>query len=135
MKHLFTCMLAALALSLQAADTKPHDNLIILDETRVKNLGIETVEAEEAAFETTIFALGRIEVLPGKRAVVSSRIPGRAFSVLALPHQTVEEGEELMWVESRQPGDPPPTVMLAAPISGLIFIIPPIGVSPCQNSV
>lgn len=120
MKHLFTCMLATLALSLQAADTKPHDNLIILDETRVKNLGIETVEAEETAFETTIFALGRIEVLPGKRAVVSSRIPGRAFSVLALPHQTVEEGEELMWVESRQPGDPPPTVMLAAPISGLI---------------
>ncbi|MES2597042.1 MAG: efflux RND transporter periplasmic adaptor subunit [Verrucomicrobiota bacterium] len=120
MKRIILFLLAALSLSLQAAETKPKDNLIILDETRVKNLGIETVEAEESAFETTIFALGRIEVLPGKRAVVSSRIPGRAFSVLALPHQTVEEGEELMWVESRQPGDPPPTVMLAAPISGLI---------------
>lgn len=118
MKFFVTLMLAALPL--QAADPKPKDNLIILDETRVKNLGIVLAEAEETDFEETIFALGRIEVLPGKRAVVSSRIPGRAFSVLALPHQTVEEGEELMWVESRQPGDPPPTIMLSAPIAGLI---------------
>ncbi len=93
---------------------------IILDATSVKNLGIETVETEEGSFEQTLFALGEIEVLPGKRAVVSSRIPGRAFSVLALPHQQVEEGDELMWVESRQPGDPPPTIMLPAPMSGLV---------------
>lgn len=93
---------------------------IILDATSVKNLGIETTEAEEGSFEQTLFALGEIEVLPGKRAVVSSRIPGRAFSVLALPHQQVEEGDELMWVESRQPGDPPPTIMLPAPMSGLV---------------
>ena len=106
--------------SSHAAAPKPKDNLIILDETRVKNLGIVLAEAEETDFEETIFALGHIEVLPGKRAVVSSRIPGRAFSVLALPHQTVEEGEELMWVESRQPGDPPPTIMLSAPSAGLI---------------
>jgi multidrug efflux pump subunit AcrA (membrane-fusion protein) len=93
---------------------------IILDAASVKNLGIETVETEEGSFEQTLFALGEIEVLPGKRAVVSSRIPGRAFSVLALPHQQVEEGDELMWVESRQPGDPPPTIMLPAPMSGLV---------------
>ena len=93
---------------------------IILDATSVKNLGIETLETEEGRFEQTLFALGEIEVLPGKRAVVSSRIPGRAFSVLALPHQQVEEGDELMWVESRQPGDPPPTIMLPAPMSGLV---------------
>lgn len=93
---------------------------IILDETGIKNLRIETAEVEETVFEQTIFALGRIEVLPGKRAIVSSRIPGRAFSVLALPHQEVKAGAELVWVESRQPGDPPPTVMLPAPIAGII---------------
>jgi len=93
---------------------------IILDTTSVKNLGIETVEIEEGSFEQTLFALGIIEVLPGKRAVLSSRIPGRAFSVLAVPNQQVEEGGELMWVESRQPGDPPPTIMLPAPMSGLV---------------
>lgn len=93
---------------------------VILEAASVRNLGIETAEAEEGSFEETIFALGRLEVLPGRRAVVSSRIPGRAFSVLVLPHQKVEEGDELMWVESRQPGDPPPTVMLPSPMSGLV---------------
>lgn len=105
---------------ISAADPGRKDNTVILDETSVKNLGIETVEAEETTFEETVFALGRIEVLPGKKAIVSSRVPGRAFSVLALPDQEVDEGEELMWVESRQPGDPPPTIMLSAPMAGTI---------------
>lgn len=103
-----------------AADAGRQANTVILDESSVKNLGIETVEAEETTFEETVFALGRIEVLPGKRAVVSSRIPGRAFSVLALPDQKVDENDELMWVESRQPGDPPPKIVLEAPMSGII---------------
>lgn len=93
---------------------------VILDENSVKNLRVETAEAEEVTFEETIFALGHLEVLPGRKAVVSSRISGRAFSVIALPDQQVEEGDELVWVESRQPGDPPPTVMLPAPMAGLI---------------
>lgn len=106
--------------SSNAADPARQQNTIILDETSVKNLGIETVEAEETTFEETIFALGRIEVLPGKRAIVSSRISGRAYSVLALPDQKVDENEELMWVESRQPGDPPPKIMLESPMEGII---------------
>jgi multidrug efflux pump subunit AcrA (membrane-fusion protein) len=97
-----------------------HQRLDLLRCVAHDLFGIETIEAEETTFEETVFALGRIEVLPGKKAIVSSRVPGRAFSVLALPDQTVEEGEELMWVESRQPGDPPPTIMLPAPMAGLI---------------
>ncbi|HSI63072.1 MAG TPA: efflux RND transporter periplasmic adaptor subunit [Candidatus Saccharimonadia bacterium] len=104
----------------EKADPNRATNTVVLDEAGVKNLGLETAEAEEGDFEETIFALGRIEVLPGKKAIVSSRIPGRAFSVLALPDQEVDQDEELMWVESRQPGDPPPTVMLGAPIAGTI---------------
>ena len=104
----------------EKADPNRATNTVVLDEAGVKNLGIETAEAEEGDFEETIFALGRIEVLPGQKAIVSSRIPGRAFSVLALPDQEVDQDEELMWVESRQPGDPPPTVMLGAPIAGTI---------------
>lgn len=93
---------------------------VILDEHSVTNLHLETAEAEETTFEETVFALGHLEILPGRKAVLSSRIAGRAFSVLALPDQEVDEGDELVWVESRQPGDPPPTVMLPAPMSGLI---------------
>ncbi len=117
---LFIALLVPACLLRAAGDPKRVANTVTLDESSLKNLGIETAEAEEIAFEESIFSLGRIEVLPGKKAVVSSRIPGRVFSVLALPDQDVDEGEELMWVESRQPGDPPPTVMLAAPMAGLI---------------
>jgi cobalt-zinc-cadmium efflux system membrane fusion protein len=56
----------------------------------VANLQLEFAEAEETTFEETIFSLGHIEVLPGKKAIVSSRIPGRAFSVLVIPHQEVD---------------------------------------------
>lgn len=103
-----------------AADKKREQNTIILDETGVKNLRIETVEVEETTFEETIFSLGHLEVLPGKKSIVSSRIEGRAFSVLVIPHTEVDAGAEVAWVESRQPGDPPPVVKLEAPIAGMI---------------
>lgn len=116
---LFLLMLL-LSLPLHAEEIDRAENTLILDETAIANLKLEFAEADEISFEETIFALGQLEVLPGKRAIVSSRISGRAFSVLALPHQSVDEGDEVAWIESRQPGDPPPTIMLTAPISGLI---------------
>ncbi len=103
-----------------AADPKRKDNTIILEEAAVANLQLQFTEAEETTFEETVFALGNIEVLPGKKAVVSSRIPGRAFSVLVIPHQEVDVDAEVAWVESRQPGDPPPVIKLTAPISGTV---------------
>lgn len=111
-------LLASLAQA--ESDAKRAANTVVLDETGVRNLRIETIEVEETAFEETIFALGGIDVLPGKKAIVSSRIPGRVFSVLALPTQEVDEGDEVAWIESRQPGDPPPTVPLVAPMAGLV---------------
>lgn len=110
----------AVATPLFAAEENRKQNTVILDETAVQNLQLEFAEAEETDFEETLFSLGHIEVLPGNRAIVSSRIPGRVFSLLAAPDREVEAGAEVAWIESRQPGDPPPTVKLEAPISGMI---------------
>jgi multidrug efflux pump subunit AcrA (membrane-fusion protein) len=93
---------------------------VILDETGVRNLRLQTVEAEEQDFEETVFALGRVEVLPGRRAVVSSRIAGRALEVRALPDHEVRAGEVVVVVESRLPGDPPPEIELTAPLTGYV---------------
>ena len=114
--HLLLLTVSALA----ETDPARLANTVILDPTAVKNLGIETAEAEETAFEETTFALGRIAVLPGKSAIVSSRIPGRIHSLLARPHVPVTQGDELLWIESRQPGDPPPVIRIEAPLTGLI---------------
>lgn len=104
---------------LGSEETAKRD-LIILDEAGVKNLRLETAEATEGDFHQTLFALGRIAVFPGRRHVVSSRIAGRAIRVDAKPDKPVQAGDELVVLESRQPGDPPPSVILTAPISGLV---------------
>lgn len=112
--------LLLVASAFAAPDPDKVARTVILDETAVKNLRLETAEATEVPFEETIFALGRIEVLPGKRAVLSSRIAGRAVKVLALPDHEVKAGDPLVIIESRQPGEPPPQITLTAPLSGFV---------------
>jgi multidrug efflux pump subunit AcrA (membrane-fusion protein) len=103
--------------NIHAADSS---DTIVLDETGVKNLRIETVEAEESDFEETVFALGRIAEIPERHGVLSSRISGRVIGLEAQEGDTVEKDQVLVRVESRQPGSPPPIIELKAPIGGLI---------------
>ena len=122
----FRLLICSLLLATQAiAAVTPEEAAatIILDETGVKNLKIETVEAEETEFEETVFALGRIRVAPGHRAVVSSRVPGRVLSVAAHIDTGIEKGAEVAVIESRQPGDPPPSVRLTAPLGGMVSVV------------
>ncbi len=122
-KHLLPFALLVLCPALFAAkdlDAKRLANTVILNETGVQNLRIETEVVEEAAFEDSIFALGRIEIYPGRRAAISSRIPGRALEVFVKHDHPITKGDVAVVVESRQPGNPPPTLKLTAPISGLI---------------
>lgn len=112
---------AALVLAATSPPASAQDaNTIVLDENGVKNLRIETVEVEETDFEETVFALGRIEEIPERHAVLSSRISGRVVGMDAHEGDTVEKGRVLVRVESRQPGNPPPVIELEAPISGLV---------------
>lgn len=123
---------AAMPLS-ASEDAATRANTIILDESGVKNLRIQTAVAEPVDFEETVFALGRIEVYPGRRAAISSRIPGRALEVLVTHDHPIQKDAPAVIVESRQAGDPPPRVTLRAPISGLVSavnIVPGQPVSP-----
>lgn len=115
MKFLITSIILTSSF-VRAADS----NTIILDQTGVRNLRIETVEAEETDFEETVFALGRIAEIPENHAVLSSRISGRVTGLSAQEGDSVEKGQILVRVESRQPGNPPPTIELRSPISGLL---------------
>lgn len=110
----------ALQPTLSAVAAGRAESTIVLDEAGILNLGLETAPAEELDFEETIQAQGRLRTLPGKRAVVSSRIAGRAVQVPAYPDRAVVAGEPLVIVESRLPGDPPPQVTLTAPMDGLV---------------
>jgi cobalt-zinc-cadmium efflux system membrane fusion protein len=96
---------------------------VILTEPGVKNLGLETVTVEEADFETTTFALGRTEAIPENRSTLSSRIPGRVIESRLQIGAYVTKGDKLVLLESRQPGDPPPSVWLTAPADGTIVAV------------
>ncbi len=113
---------ASLGTSIAFAAMAPEEaaNTVILDENGIRNLKIETVEVEETDFEETTFALGRIESVPERRAVVASRIPGRVMEIKTTFGTMVEKGLDIVRIESRQAGDPPPSVWLKSPLSGLI---------------
>lgn len=96
---------------------------VLLTEQGAKNLGLDTEAVEEADFETTTFALGRTEAVPETRSVLSSRIPGRIIESNLLIGALVKKGDKLVLVESRQPGDPPPSIWLTAPADGTVISV------------
>ena len=128
-RHFLTLTMAAAA-SLAVAQDKEKEkesvdpnrraNTIVLTETGVKNLRIETVDADEQTFEEIVFSLGRIEAIPSKIGAVSSRISGRITELKVSPGDQVKVNQEVAKLESRQAGDPPPSIMLKAPLGGLV---------------
>lgn len=118
-KSLLTILsLLAAVVALPATDRA--ENTIILDDQGVRNLGIETVEADYQDFEETVFAIGRIVEIPANRSVLSTRVAGRVIELEVFEGDTVEAGQRIAVIESRQLGDPPPTVELFTPQAGLV---------------
>ncbi len=113
-------LLFALLFTITNLHAASNADTIVLDETGVKNLRIETVEVQETEFEETIFALGRIAEIPERHGVLSSRISGRVIGLEAQEGDTVEKDQVLVRVESRQPGNPPPVIELKSPLGGLV---------------
>ena len=116
----FTSLItAALVSTLSAADDKAS-SFVGLNEQSVANLGIETVRVKKATFESTIFAIGRIQPIPNRHSVISTRFSGRVVQTPPIVGDIVEKGQVLLKVESRQPGSPPPVIDLKAPEGGVI---------------
>jgi len=122
LSHTLAALLFAGATSFLPAAVSPEKAAatVILNETGVQNLQIQTAEAEESDFEKTVFALGRIQAIPEKRSVVASRVSGRIVELRAALGTMVEAGADVARLESRQPGDPPPSIWLKAPTGGLV---------------
>lgn len=113
--------LAALLMGANSLLAQNAADMVILDENGIHNLRIKTVEADEREFETTVFAIGRIEDIPSNRSVLSSRIAGRVVELEVFVGDYVTKGQTLARVESRQLGDPPPSIELKAPQQGKII--------------
>jgi len=112
-------LLLAAPLAATAADARAK-NTVVLDANTVSNLRLAFASAEPRLFEETVFALGRVEAAHASQAAVSSRISGRVVGLSAHLGDRVAAGAEIIRVESRQAGDPPPVVALRAPIAGTV---------------
>jgi membrane fusion protein, heavy metal efflux system len=97
-----------------------HAELIVLDPVAVENLKIQLAPAEERTFETTVFAIGRLEEIPSHKAVLSTRIAGKVVELLAHEGDLVKKDQVLAIIESRQMGDPPPRIELKSPRAGTL---------------
>ncbi|MFT6179443.1 MAG: cobalt-zinc-cadmium efflux system membrane fusion protein [Paracoccaceae bacterium] len=97
---------------------RAEEERVNLDQTSMKNLGIKTFMATEMTFEHTFFAIGALQEIPSNHSVVSSRIAGRVVDLKVIAGDRVSEGDEILKVESRQPGGP--IITLKAPASGII---------------
>jgi multidrug efflux pump subunit AcrA (membrane-fusion protein) len=106
-------------MKIEAAPVPP----VILTPQGVANLGLQTETVAEADFAITTFALGRTEAIPAARSTLSSRISGRVIETNLAIGSYVTKGEKLVLVESRQPGEPPPSVWLTAPADGTVISV------------
>lgn len=93
---------------------------VILDKTAVENLRIQTELVEERDFESTVFAIGRIEEMANARSIVSSRAAGKVIEVHVAEGDFVKEGQVVARLEARVYGDPPPKITLKAMQSGVV---------------
>lgn len=120
MRSSFLSLLLLAAPLVAAPDPKREQNTVVLDANALANLRLEFASAEPRPFEETAFALGLVESRPGATVALSSRIPGRVIGLAAMLGESVEAGAEIVRVESRQAGDPPPVVALRAPRAGVV---------------
>lgn len=93
---------------------------VILDKTAVQNLRIEAEMVEERTFESTVFAIGRIEEMARARSVVSSRAAGKVIELKVGEGDYVEAGQVVARLEARVYGNPPPKIELKALQSGVV---------------
>lgn len=115
--QIFTTAILSMALVAEAHSADP----IILSETAAENLRIQTVDATPADFTETLFTIGRVEPIPARKSVLSSRVAGRISAITAFEGDRVEAGQTLLEIESLQPGNPPPRIPLQAPQAGMVM--------------
>lgn len=109
------CMLLGSSTRAERSET-----LLVLDETAVKNLQLETSLVLREPFERTQTVLGYLDALPELQSVLSSRVPGRISAILVSEGQQVVEGRVLAHLEPLVAQSNRPPLELKAPANGRI---------------
>lgn len=83
-------------------------------------IGVETAAADLRDIDSVLFLNALVAPEPSRRALVTARIEGRVERLLVNLGDRVTRDQKLAIVQSRQVGEPPPTVAVTAPIAGVV---------------
>lgn len=85
-----------------------------------KAIALQLASAGLRPLSTELNLNGEVQLLPDRQADVSLRISGQIKELYARLGDRVRAGQRLAQVQSRLVGDPPPSVTINAPMSGVI---------------
>lgn len=91
-----------------------------LTEVQQKAIGLRLVAADLRPLSEYLHVNGELQLLPGRQAEVSTRISGQVVALYAGLGDTVKAGQRVARVQARLVGDPPPSVDVTTPMSGVI---------------
>lgn len=91
-----------------------------LSEQAKINLGLKTEMADLRPIEKTVKGFGIVEAVPDNVNYISVQSPGQVLRVLVNQGDIVKKGDLLAEIESRQIGDPPPTIKVHAGLAGIV---------------
>lgn len=93
---------------------------VTLTQVQQESIGLQTAKADLGSIDTVLPLNGSVQIDPDRHAHVTTRISGRVEKLFVRVGDHVEKGQTLATIQSRQLGDPPPTVEVTAPVSGIV---------------
>ena len=93
---------------------------VLLSEAQQQAINLQLVPADLRPLPEFLNLNGEVRLLPGRQADVSTRISGQVKALYVNLGDRVEAGRRLARVQSRLVGDPPPSVDVAAPMTGVV---------------
>jgi cobalt-zinc-cadmium efflux system membrane fusion protein len=93
---------------------------VLMNAAQQNAIALKLVTASPRPLSTLLNLNGEVQLLPNRQANVSLRISGQVKTLYANLGDTVRAGQRLVLVQSRLVGDPPPSVTITAPMSGVI---------------
>ena len=91
-----------------------------LSDAQQKTLDLKLVAADLRPLSELLTLNGEVRLVPGRQADVSTRISGQITALYANLGDSVRAGQRLARVQSRLVGNPPPSVDITAPMSGVV---------------
>jgi cobalt-zinc-cadmium efflux system membrane fusion protein len=93
---------------------------VTLSALQAKAIGLTLASADLRPLADLLTLNGEIQLLPDHTAEVSTRISGQVTALYVQLGDRVKVGQSLARVQSRLVGDPPPSVNVSSPKSGIV---------------